>query len=45
MTSAAAFDALVAALDAAGFRTSTRLREYTVYDSNIGVDAGWMNGA
>lgn len=45
VTSAAAFDALVAALDAAGFRTSTRLREYTVYDSNIGVDAGWMNGA
>ena len=37
----AAFDALLADLDAAGHAVTNRLREYTIYDSNAAVDAGW----
>jgi hypothetical protein len=36
------FDALLADLESAGYVLSNRLREYTIYDSNIRVDAGWI---
>ena len=36
-----AFDGLLADLDAAGHAVTNRLREYTIYDSNAAVDAGW----
>jgi hypothetical protein len=39
----ACFDALLADLEAAGYPLSNRLREYTIYDSNIRVDAGWID--
>ena len=38
-----AFDALLADLDAAGHAVTNRLREYTIYDSNAAVDAGWAD--
>src|SRR5436190_5078768 len=37
------FEALVGRLVAAGYVLSNRLREYTIYDSNIAVDAGWID--
>lgn len=43
VTSGARFDALVRALEEGGFRPGKRLREYTVYDSDVGVDAGWID--
>ena len=38
-----AFDALLADLDGAGYAVTNRLREYTIYDSNRRVDAGWID--
>jgi hypothetical protein len=38
-----AFDALLADLDNAGHVVTNRLREYTIYDSNRAVDAGWLD--
>ena len=38
-----AFDALLADLEAAGHAVTNRLREYTIYDSNAAVDAGWLD--
>ncbi|MFO0668502.1 MAG: non-canonical purine NTP pyrophosphatase [Polyangiaceae bacterium] len=43
VSSGARFDALVRALEEGGFRPGKRLREYTVYDSDVGVDAGWID--
>jgi hypothetical protein len=39
----ARFEALLADLAAQGYALSNRLREYTVYDSNVAVDAGWID--
>lgn len=36
------FALLRSALDDAGFDWSEPIREYTVYDSNVGVDRGWL---
>ena len=30
-------------LQAAGYALSNRLREYTIFDSNVAVDAGWID--
>ena len=38
-----AFDALLADLDDAGYAVTNRLREYTIFDSNNRVDAGWLD--
>ena len=38
-----AFDVLLADLDGAGYTVTNRLREYTIYDSNSRVDAGWLD--
>ena len=38
----AGFDALVADLARAGFALGRRQREYAVYDSDVGVDHGWI---
>jgi len=37
------FEGLMAELQSAGYALSNRLREYTIYDSNIAVDAGWID--
>jgi hypothetical protein len=39
----ARFEALVARLREGGYGLSNTLREYTIYDSNIAVDAGWID--
>lgn len=41
----ARFDALVNELLAAGYTLGNRLREYTLYDSAVLLDAGWIGGA
>jgi hypothetical protein len=41
----ARFDALVSDLLAAGYALGNRLREYTLYDSAVRLDAGWIGGA
>jgi inosine/xanthosine triphosphate pyrophosphatase family protein len=38
----ARFAELVAALEALPFRVRARIREYTVYDSDVAVDRGWL---
>lgn len=38
----ARFGALVGSLEALGFPVRARIREYTVYDSNVAVDHGWL---
>lgn len=38
----ARFEALLDALEGLGFPLKNRLREYTVVDSDVAVDAGWM---
>ena len=38
----AQLDAMLAALDAAGFDHAGIAREYTLYDSRIELDAGWL---
>jgi hypothetical protein len=38
----AQLDTLLAALDAAGFERAGIAREYTLYDSRIELDAGWL---
>jgi hypothetical protein len=38
-----AFEALQTDLLAAGFVLTNRLREYTIFDSNVAVDAGWID--
>lgn len=40
-TAEARFGALLAALEALGHPLKNRLREYTVYDSDVAVDEGW----
>ncbi|MBV6623993.1 MAG: hypothetical protein KI793_13830 [Rivularia sp. (in: Bacteria)] len=37
------FDNLLLHLKAKGFKFSQQQREYTVYDSNLSLDAGWIN--
>ena len=37
------FNALYRALEAAGYALSNKLREYTLFDSNAAVDAGWID--
>lgn len=37
------FDNLLELLKAKGFKLSQQQREYTVYDSNLSLDAGWIN--
>src|SRR4051794_31624594 len=37
------FEALLRALTADGFTLSNKLREYSVFDSNIALDAGWID--
>ncbi len=37
------FDNLLLHLKAKGYQLSQQQREYTVYDSNLNLDAGWMN--
>jgi inosine/xanthosine triphosphate pyrophosphatase family protein len=39
----ARFEALARAVDASGVQVRNRVREYTVFDTNLGVDAGWMD--
>jgi hypothetical protein len=39
----AVFDRLIADLQGAGYPLSNRLREYAIYDSNVTVDAGWID--
>ncbi|MDY6901911.1 MAG: hypothetical protein SWZ49_28135 [Cyanobacteriota bacterium] len=39
----AQFDNLMKYLKAKGFKLSQQQREYTVYDSNLNLDAGWVN--
>jgi hypothetical protein len=39
----AVFERLIQDLQAGGYTLSNRLREYTIYDSNIAVDAGWID--
>jgi hypothetical protein len=39
----AVFDRLLQDLQASGYTLSNRLREYTIYDSNITIDAGWID--
>jgi len=41
----ARFDALVNELLAASYTLGNRLREYTLYDSAVSLDAGWIGGA
>jgi len=41
-TAMALFDSCVTALEKNGFKVITRQREYSVYDSNVNLDAGWM---
>jgi hypothetical protein len=36
------FTALLAALEALGVPLRARIREYTVYDSNVALDRGWL---
>src|SRR4051794_33309960 len=43
VTAEARFEALTDALTRAGFELGGRLREYAIYDSNVGVDAGWID--
>jgi hypothetical protein len=43
MNAEAAFEALQRDLIAAGFVFTNRLREYTIFDSNVAVDAGWID--
>jgi inosine/xanthosine triphosphate pyrophosphatase family protein len=38
----ARYGALVAALEALPFRVRARAREYTVYDSDVALDRGWL---
>lgn len=37
------FDNFLSYLKAKGFKLSQQQREYTVYDSNLNLDAGWIN--
>jgi hypothetical protein len=37
------FDNLAGAIELAGYRTSRRVQEYVVYDTNLTLDDGWMN--
>ncbi|MGB3636287.1 MAG: hypothetical protein WBA39_01650 [Rivularia sp. (in: cyanobacteria)] len=37
------FDNLLKLLKSKGFKLSQQQREYTVYDSNLNLDAGWIN--
>lgn len=37
------FDNLITLLKYKGFKLSQQQREYTVYDSNLKLDAGWIN--
>jgi hypothetical protein len=39
----AVFEELARAVEAAGYQTSRQVHEYVVYDSNVSLDAGWMN--
>lgn len=39
----ARFERLVSALEAAGHTLGNRLREYSIFDSNAAVDAGWID--
>jgi hypothetical protein len=36
------FDNLAGAIERAGYRTSRRVQEYVVYDTNLTLDDGWM---
>jgi hypothetical protein len=40
---AAAYEALLRDLDAAGFRVIAQQREFTVYDGKADLDAGWLD--
>ncbi len=37
------FDNLLKLLRSKGFKLSQQQREYAVYDSNLNLDAGWIN--
>ena len=37
------FEELLGRLSADGYALSNKLREYTLYDSNVAVDAGWID--
>jgi hypothetical protein len=37
------FEKLMEELQSAGYALSNRLREYTIFDSNVAVDAGWID--
>jgi hypothetical protein len=41
--SEAMFDELYQELNALGYPLSNKLREYAIYDSNVAVDAGWID--
>ncbi len=37
------FNACLSALEAAGFEIVAKLREYSIYDSNVKLDTGWID--
>ena len=37
------FDNLILYLKSKGFKLSQQQREYTVYDTNLNLDNGWIN--
>lgn len=41
-TAEARFAALSAEIDRLGLVVRNRIREYTVFDTNVGLDAGWL---
>jgi len=41
-TAMARYEACLAALSQGGFNITSKQREYAVYDSNVGLDAGWI---
>jgi hypothetical protein len=42
-TAEAKFAAVCADLDAGGHVMRNRIREYTVFDTNVGLDRGWLD--
>jgi len=43
ITAEARFAALCAEIEAAGYLVRSRIREYTVFDTNVGLDRGWLD--
>ncbi len=43
VTAEARFVALCAEIEAAGYAVRNRIREYTVFDTNVALDRGWLD--